>query len=259
MALIFGNYFFTAWLLRRVTPGFGRLAQVEAKLEGDFRGVHSRLITNAEEVAFYDGGGREFTILEHSYKTLIKHVNRILRLRIFYNMFEDFIIKYAWSAVGLLICSVPVFFPAYAGAHSGGSSHGGRTQGFITNKRLMISLADAGGRIMYSYKEMAELAGYTARVHELLEMLQQVGGRSVNPRVSYDFDGVDMQHVLVETPGHDMLVRDLTLRVEPGQHLLISGANGVGKSAVMRVIAQLWPLSVGKMRRPADEDMIFVP
>lgn len=29
---------------------------------------------------------------------------------------------------------------------------GNRTQGFITNKRLMLSVADAGGRIMYSYK-----------------------------------------------------------------------------------------------------------
>jgi ATP-binding cassette, subfamily D (ALD), peroxisomal long-chain fatty acid import protein len=48
---LFVTYFSTAWILRRVTPAFGRLAAVEAKLEGDFRGAHSRLITNAEEIA----------------------------------------------------------------------------------------------------------------------------------------------------------------------------------------------------------------
>lgn len=45
------NYFATAWILKRVTPAFGKLAAIQAKLEGDFRGAHSRLITNAEEIA----------------------------------------------------------------------------------------------------------------------------------------------------------------------------------------------------------------
>lgn len=44
------SYAATAYILRRVTPAFGKLAAVEAKLEGDFRGAHSRLITNSEEI-----------------------------------------------------------------------------------------------------------------------------------------------------------------------------------------------------------------
>jgi ATP-binding cassette, subfamily D (ALD), peroxisomal long-chain fatty acid import protein len=87
-------------------------------------------------------------------------------------MLEDFIIKYSWSAVGLIIASIPVFFPGLAGARTRRieaqidmdeqdvkdrqkaekkiyeKKTGSRTQGFITNKRLMISLADAGGRVM---------------------------------------------------------------------------------------------------------------
>ena len=31
-------------------------------------------------------------------------------------MFEDMIIKYGWSAIGLLISSIPVFYPEYAGS-----------------------------------------------------------------------------------------------------------------------------------------------
>lgn len=45
------NYIATAWILRKVTPAFGKLAAIEAKLEGDFRAAHSRLIINAEEIA----------------------------------------------------------------------------------------------------------------------------------------------------------------------------------------------------------------
>lgn len=45
------SYVATAWVLRKVTPAFGKLAAIEAKLEGDFRAAHSRLIINSEEIA----------------------------------------------------------------------------------------------------------------------------------------------------------------------------------------------------------------
>jgi ATP-binding cassette subfamily D (ALD) long-chain fatty acid import protein len=44
----------------------------------------------------------------------------------------------------------------------------------VTNRRLLLSSSDAFGRIMYSYKELAELAGYTARVSDLLDTMDEV-------------------------------------------------------------------------------------
>lgn len=76
-------------------------------------------------------------------------------------MVEDFIIKYYWGAAGMLITSLPIFF---GGKVSKEMTAGGRTEGLVTNRKLLQSSADAFGRIMYSYKELAELAGYTARV-----------------------------------------------------------------------------------------------
>jgi ATP-binding cassette subfamily D (ALD) long-chain fatty acid import protein len=121
--------------------------------------AHSRLITNAEEIAFYDGEELEKSILNRTYSSLIKHINSTYRIRIAYNMFEDFVIKYCWSAVGLMISSIPVFFPEYAGSRTkrlekalengpdGGPNAdlatkkaGSRTQGFITNKRCPFFL-----------------------------------------------------------------------------------------------------------------------
>jgi ATP-binding cassette subfamily D (ALD) long-chain fatty acid import protein len=94
----------------------------------------------------------EKSVLKKTYTRLIKHINSIYRVRIAYNMFEDFIIKYSWSAVGLLLASIPVFYPMAAGSrtkredalvdsmHSSSeiaasARTGNRTQGFITNKR----------------------------------------------------------------------------------------------------------------------------
>ncbi|KAI9352528.1 ABC transporter transmembrane region 2-domain-containing protein [Zopfochytrium polystomum] len=186
------NYVCTAAIMRAVTPAFGKMAAIEAKLEGDFRTAHSRLITNAEEIAFYHGGDLELSILNRTYLALIKHINSIYNIRIGYNMFEDMIIKYSWSGVGFIIASIPVFFPAWAGGRTkreeaalasvpltgeaaSQRQTGSRTQGFITNKKLMLSL----GRCWRSYyvlrtRSCQNLRAYTSRVYTLLRVLSDL-------------------------------------------------------------------------------------
>ena len=100
----------SANVMRALTPPFGKYVADEARLEGEFRFQHSRLIDNSEEVALYHGHEVEKDTLDKGYFTLIKHVNRILRRRFYHGVMEDFVIKYFWGALGLVLCSVPVFF-----------------------------------------------------------------------------------------------------------------------------------------------------
>ena len=100
----------SANVMRALTPPFGKYVAEEARLEGEFRFQHSRLIDNSEEIALYHGHEAEKDTLDKGYFTLIKHVNRILRRRLYHGVMEDFVIKYFWGALGLMLCSVPVFF-----------------------------------------------------------------------------------------------------------------------------------------------------
>ena len=96
--------------MRVLTPPFGKYVAEEARLEGEFRFLHSRLLDYSEEVALYRGHDAEKDTLDKGYFTLIKHVNLILRSRFYHGFLEDFVIKYFWGALGLVLCSIPAFF-----------------------------------------------------------------------------------------------------------------------------------------------------
>lgn len=288
---LLSNYFLTASILRRLSPPFGKLKAVEGRKEGDFRSLHARLIANAEEVAFYGGAEMEQTFLNREFKSLKTWMEGIYMLKIRYNILEDFILKYSWSAYGYLLASLPVFLPAWGGI--GGAAEmadtiakGGRERNrmkdFITNKRLMLSLADAGGRIMYSIKDLSELAGHTSRVYTLISTMHRVHANAyylkngqnelfslsdVQGTIQKGFDGVRFEQVPIAAPGlwpqgGEELLESLSMIVRSGEHLLISGPNGVGKSAIARVLAGLWPVYRGLVSRPksfGQDGIMFLP
>lgn len=287
---LLSNYFLTATILRKLSPPFGKLKAVEGRKEGDFRALHARLIANAEEVAFYGGAEMEKGFLDKEFKSLKKWMEDIYTLKIRYNILEDFVLKYSWSAYGYLLSSLPVFLPAWGGLGgalelSSGltSRENGRMKEFITNKRLMLSLADAGGRMMYSIKDLSELAGYTSRVYTLISTLHRVyAGAYFPPRdghaelfslsdvqgtIQKGYDGIRLENVPIVAPslfpqGGEELVDDLSVIVQSGEHLLISGANGVGKSSVARLVAGLWPVYRGLVSRPRSigtDGVMFLP
>lgn len=294
---IFTNYSLTAWLLQRIAPPFGKFAATQARLEGEYRNSHTKLIMNAEEIAFYEGAPLEHIFMKDSFRKLMDHISQILRIRISYNMFEDFMLKYSWSAWGYLFASIPVFLPTWTSSGRPQKSQmpsletvnkdfqeRGRMRDFITNKRLMLSLADAGGRMMYSIKDLAELAGYTTRVFQLLATLHRVHASaygelpppqegyppfslaSIHGTMQKGYNGIRFEQAPIAVPGlgkdlsaGELLIEGLTFKIEAGEHLLISGSNGVGKTSISRVLAGLWPVFDGLVSLPSNKEIHFLP
>lgn len=190
-------------------------------------------------------------------------------------MLEDFIIKYFWGAAGMVITAIPIFFEV-GRADQRADDFGHRTEGLVTNRKLLQSSADAFGRMMYSYKEVAELAGYTARVCEMIDTFEDVkNGHYVKKMLQSADQNAELlrsRGTAVESPDHirfvdvpivspngDILVKAMSFDVPRGRHLLIVGPNGCGKSSLFRILGGLWPVYGGHVTKPSMSQVFYIP
>jgi ATP-binding cassette subfamily D (ALD) long-chain fatty acid import protein len=130
---------------------------------------------------------------------------------------------------------------------------------------------------MFSYKDLAQLAGYTSRVSMLLDVIEDtqrghfekalVSSASTEANAAVlsgrgkleEGEDIEFKDVPFVSPNGDVLVKALSFRIGPGDHLLIVGPNGCGKSSLFRILGGLWPVYGGMVRKPPSEDIFYIP
>ncbi|KAF8933649.1 ATP-binding cassette sub- D member 3 [Podila verticillata] len=279
-----GYFFLSGLALRAVSPPFGKYTAIEQKLEGDFRFTHSRIIAHSEEIAFYNGAEREKEGVNSSFDKIVRHVRKVYTMRFANGILDSVLVKYCATMTAYYLLARPVFDPAYATEHMGRVSADPTkiVEDYSRNSGYLVNLSQAVGRLILAGRDLTRFAGYTSRVSELFDVLEDVnkgkyertmvarsdGSSSQSKSVDVNDlkgkvitqDGVIIfEKVPIVTPNNDLLLKELSFKVTTGMNCLISGPNGCGKSSLFRILGDLWPLFGGTVTKPHPSKLFYVP
>jgi ATP-binding cassette subfamily D (ALD) protein 3 len=90
-------------------------------------------------------------------------------------LFDGLLVKYGSVIAGYAVMGLPVFgWNKDKYLDSIGHDKSIITRDYVRNSSLLINLAKAVGRMVLSYKEIQQLAGYTKVVFEIKEVLSDL-------------------------------------------------------------------------------------
>lgn len=280
------SYFLaSAMALRTFSPAFGKYTAQEQKLSGDFRFAHSRVITHAEEIAFYGGNEKEKLLANESFDKIVTQVRRVFFLKFFNGIFDSIFVKYLATILAYYLLARPVFNAKYATSLMGGAAKDPTQlmEEYSRNSSYLVNLSQAVGRVILAGRDLTRFAGYTHRVAELFGVLEEVNqgiyrrtmvtteekgqptkAQTIGPG---DLKGkVEIRDGIIQfiktpivTPNGDVLINELNLTVNPGMNVMITGPNGSGKSSLFRLLGGLWPLFGGTLVKPSAGNLFYVP
>ncbi|KAF7214452.1 ATP-binding cassette sub-family D member 3a isoform X2 [Nothobranchius furzeri] len=277
-AIMMSYLLISGLFLTRLRRPIGKLTVTEQRYEGEYRYVNSRLITNSEEIAFYNGNLREKQTIHATFKKLADHLHNFIFFRFSMGFVDSIIAKYIATVVGYLVVSRP--FLNLSDPRHLHSTTSELLEDYYQSGRMLLRMSQALGRIVLAGREMTRLSGFTARITELMMVLKELNaGRYERTMVSHQEketveknllvpgsgqiinrdNVIKFDHTPLATPNGDVLIKDLTFEVRSGTNVLVCGPNGCGKSSLFRVLGELWPLFGGCLTKPERGKLFYVP
>ncbi|KAG2760627.1 hypothetical protein JG687_00014919 [Phytophthora cactorum] len=284
LSYLVASGFFLTWL-RQPTS---RFTIAEQQMEGNFRFMNSRLITHSEEIAFYNGNVREKRILDQSFNRLIDLVRSSQQFRFSMSVIDNVVAKYLATVVGYAVLSKP--FLDMSNKRLENTSYAERMEDYFRSGKMLLKMSEAMGRLVLSGRELTRLAGFTARVTEMIDVLtdldngkyqrtmlraededlseesktqsssaESLGLYPNKGEIRYRDHVIQFEDVPLVTPNGDVLVPALNIKVKSGMNVVVAGPNGCGKSSLFRILGELWPMFGGKLTKPERNGLFYIP
>ena len=222
----------------------------QLRREADLRFSLVRVRENAESIAFYRGETQELQQVKRRFTAAFDNFNQLIRKQFFLNLFQ-----YSFSMLTIVLPSAIIASRVLSGELEVGSA--------VQAAGAFAAVLSAISVIVDNFESLSRFAAGIDRLDSFSRVLNDdPASRSPAAGVieSVQGSGLALQCVTLLTPHHErILVRDLSLAIEPGQGLLIVGSSGSGKSSLLRAIAGLWYSGSGTVIRPSPEEILFLP
>ena len=252
-------------ITRAIIPPIARLVFVKEKREGDFRYLHVRLVDHAESISLLHGQNKEKSILDGRLLKVLETQKSLITMQALM-AFAIGCVDYLGTLVSYSVVAVPIFM--------------GRVEPNATaiGQHLFISfyLLNVFTTIVDLADKFADLAGYIARIGQFLMRLEEEGEKERLYEASLDevvySDQEKESHNSLQSeetkeppsvsikdlsygPSADAkqpIIQNLSFSISQGQHLVIFGKSGCGKSSLLKVLGQIWSPLSGSFHLPSD-------
>lgn len=222
----------------------------QLKREANFRFSLVRIRENAEAIAFYRGEGQESRQVGQYFNAAFSNFSKLIRVQLNLNLFQ-----YGYSFLTIILPSAII-----AGRVISGELEVGRA---IQAAGAFAAILSALTVIVDNFESASKFAAGIDRLDSFAKFLvgKEPGEAGTINCINFSTGPVlAIENLSLQTPDHErILVKDLSLTINPGQGLMIVGASGCGKSSLLRAMAGLWRSGSGRIIAPDGGEMLFLP
>ena len=221
-----------------------RLNYEHEQREANFRYSLVRFRENVEAIALYEGENQEKKIFSTRVDHIIENAYMVLKRIITIGGWNSF-----YGQANLIfptLLAAPRLFVKEI-------TFGGLMQTISAFRQVSDALA-------FFVDNFPSIASLQATTNRLLEFKQSMESIPPSPLVHLTHDKEEI-HVSCETialPHGAILNENIDLQFKQGEHTLVTGPTGIGKSTLARVIAGLWTYGKGDIRLPSSS-FLFLP
>ncbi|WP_310413854.1 ABC transporter ATP-binding protein/permease [Chamaesiphon sp. OTE_8_metabat_110] len=238
-----------------------RLSFERLKKEADFRFSLVRVRENAEAIAFYQGEGYESDRIKGRFKEVFDNFKRLIFWELNLNILTN-----AYEFIPFILPAIVVAPGIFAGELEVGKvteAQGAFIRIFFSLNLIVArfqSLTTFGAGVERLYTFMQSLEGITDDVQAEATVQPTIETEVICATETPVVERLELDRMTLQTPNRERtLITDLSVKLSPGEGLLVRGPSGCGKSSLLRAIVGLWDAGTGKIIRPPLEQMLFLP
>jgi len=224
----------------------------QLRREADFRFSLVRIREHAEAIALSRGEPDEIAQSRGGFAQVFDNLRGLIRRQFGLNLFQ-----YGFSFLTLVLPSALIASRVLSGELEVGVAV--QAGGAFTAILAALSV------VVDHFEGLSRLSAGVDRLHVFKQALDdasqanghgEIDGRIQACRATH----LALRSVTICTPQHERtLLRELSITIEQGEGLLIAGHSGGGKSSLLRTLGGLWSAGSGRIDRPADDHLVFLP
>jgi putative ATP-binding cassette transporter len=231
---------------------FVAVSESRNQAEAEYRYTLTRLRENAESVALMGGEDQERRTVDESFG-IVLHRWRDICVQAVRSTVVNQTSCYFAAVLPILLCA-PKFLD------------GSMTLGQIMQAAAAFTVVQAAFNwLVDNYPRLADWSASARRVSSLmmsLDMLERAENGEGTPRIrrsETDRAAVRLCNLSVTLGDAKLVVRDAEVTIARGEHVLVVGESGTGKSSLVRAIGGQWPWGKGEVQLQRGTKMCVVP